>query len=87
VHEYSVRDSRSATWIWHAVCCGIIIPAGWRRTRDTTLYRHLWRSVRSFEGVARLRQRMRDAGFTAVRSETMPGWEHNIVHTLVGTAP
>ena len=87
LHEYSVRDSRTATWIWHAVCWGIIIPAGWRRTRDTTLYRHLWRSVVSFDGVTRLRQRMRDAGFTSVRSETMPGWEHNIVHTLVGKAP
>ena len=87
VHEYSVRDSRGATRIWHAVCWGIIIPAGWWRTRNTTLYRHLWRSVLTFDGAARLRQRMSDAGFTAVGSETMPGWEHNIVHTFVGKAP
>ena len=26
VHDYSVRDSRAATWVWHAVCWGIIIP-------------------------------------------------------------
>jgi ubiquinone/menaquinone biosynthesis C-methylase UbiE len=87
VHEYSVRDSRGATRIWHAVCWGIIIPAGWWLTRNTTLYRHLWRSVLTFDGAARLRQRMSDAGFTAVGSETMPGWEHNIVHTFVGKAP
>ncbi|MGO9695710.1 MAG: class I SAM-dependent methyltransferase [Mycobacterium sp.] len=86
VHEYSVRDSRAATLIWHAVCWGIIIPAGWWRTRDTTLYRHLWRSVLTFDGAARFRRRMRDAGFAGVRSETMPGWERDVVHTFLGEA-
>ena len=55
VHEYSVRDSRPAMWTWNAVCWGIIIPSGWRHTRDTTLYRHLWRSVLTFDGAARFR--------------------------------
>lgn len=87
VHEYSVRDSVAATMIWHAVCWGIIIPSGWRRTRDTTLYRHLWRSVLAFDGAARFQRRVRDAGFSGVRSETMPGWERNVVHTFVGKAP
>ncbi len=87
VHDYSVSDSAAATWVWHAVCWSIIIPAGWWRTRDTTLYRHLWRSVLAFDGATRFRQRLRDAGFTAVHSETMPGWEANIVHTFLGVAP
>ncbi|CQD10066.1 UbiE/COQ5 family methyltransferase [Mycobacterium lentiflavum] len=87
VHEYSVRDSRAATLIWHAVCWGIIIPAGWWRTRDSTLYRHLWRSALTFDGAARFRRRMQDAGFNAVRGETMSGWERNIVHTFLGEAP
>ncbi len=87
VHEYSVRDSRAAIRIWHAVCWAIIIPSGWARTRSTTLYRHLWRSVLSFDGAEQFRQRMSGAGFTAIRSETMPGWEHNIVHTFIGEAP
>lgn len=87
VHEYSVRDSAVATRIWHAVCWGIIIPAGLWRTRSTTLYRHLWRSVLAFDGAAAFRRRMSDAGFGAVRSETMPGWERNIVHTFLGRAP
>ncbi|HTY32992.1 class I SAM-dependent methyltransferase [Mycobacterium sp.] len=86
LHEYSVRDSRAATLIWHAVCWGIIIPAGWWRTRDSTLYRHLWRSVLAFDGAARFRRRLREAGFTGVRSDTMPGWEHNVVHTFLGEA-
>ncbi|CAM3191100.1 ubiquinone biosynthesis methyltransferase UbiE [Mycobacterium intermedium] len=87
VHEYSVRDSAAATRIWHAVCWGIIIPAGWLRTRNTTLYRHLWRSALAFDGAARFRQRLSDAGFDEVHSETMPGWEKDIVHTFVGKAP
>ncbi|OBH23454.1 ubiquinone biosynthesis methyltransferase UbiE [Mycobacterium sp. E1715] len=87
VHEYSVRDSPAATGIWHAVCWGIIIPAGWWRTRDAALYRYLWRSVLEFDGAARFRDRLADAGFTAVHSETMPGWEANIVHTFLADAP
>jgi ubiquinone/menaquinone biosynthesis C-methylase UbiE len=87
VHEYSVRDSRAATLVWHAVCWGIIIPAGWWHTRDTTLYRHLWRSVLAFDGAAQFRSRLCEAGFTAVHSETMPGWEVNVVHTFLGDAP
>jgi ubiquinone/menaquinone biosynthesis C-methylase UbiE len=87
VHEYSVRDSPAATRIWHAVCWGIIIPAGWLRTRDTVLYRHLWRSVLAFDGAEEFQGRMRGAGFTDVRGETVPGWERNIVHTFVATVP
>ncbi len=87
VHEYSVRDSPAATRIWHAVCWGIIIPSGWWRTRDTTLYRYLWRSVLEFDGAARFRGRLADAGFAGVHSETMPGWEANIVHTFLADAP
>lgn len=86
VHEYSVRDSHAATLTWHAVCWGIIVPAGWWRTRDTTLYRHLWRSVLAFDGVTQFRRRMREAGFAAVRSETVPGWERNVVHLFLGEA-
>ncbi|BBX66111.1 ubiquinone/menaquinone biosynthesis methyltransferase [Mycobacterium saskatchewanense] len=87
VHEYSVRDSRAATAIWHAVCWSIIIPAGWLRTRDTALYRYLWRSVLTFDGAERFRRRLADAGFAAVHSETVPGWEANIVHTFLADAP
>jgi ubiquinone/menaquinone biosynthesis C-methylase UbiE len=87
VHEYSVRDSRAAVLVWHAVCWGIIIPAGWRHTRDTTLYQHLWRSVLAFDGASQFRNRLREAGFTAVHSETVPGWQRKIVHTFLADAP
>jgi ubiquinone/menaquinone biosynthesis C-methylase UbiE len=87
VHEYSVRDSRYATAIWNAVCWAIIIPSGWRQTGDTALYRHLWRSVLAFDGAAGFRRRLADAGFSAVHSETMPGWQRNIVHTFLADEP
>lgn len=86
VHEYSVRDSKAAQAIWNAVCWGIIIPAGWRQTGDSTLYRHLWRSVGSFDGAAEFQRRLVAAGFSGVHSETMPGWQRNIVHTFLGEA-
>lgn len=87
VHEYSVRDSVAAQAIWNAVCWGIIIPAGLWQTRDTALYRHLWRSVNSFDGAADFQRRLVSAGFAGVHSETMPGWQRNIVHTFLGEAP
>jgi len=86
VHEYSVQDSKVAQAIWNAVCWAIIIPAGWRQTGDSTLYRHLWRSVNSFDGAAEFQRRMAAAGFSGVHSETMPGWQRNIVHTFLGEA-
>ena len=87
LHEYSVRDSRAAQAIWNAVCWGIIIPAGWRKTGDSTLYRHLWRSVNTFDGAAEFQRRLVAAGFSGVHSETMPGWQRGIVHTFIGEAP
>lgn len=87
VHEYSVRDSRVATATWHAVSWGIIIPLAWRRTRDVRLYRHLWRSVAAFDGADAFRNRLAAAGFTSVHSETVPGWQRDIVHTFLADAP
>ena len=87
VHEYSVKDSKTAQAIWNAVCWGVIIPAGWRQTGDSTLYRHLWRSVNDFDGAADFQRRLAAAGFTGVHSETMPGWQRDIVHTFLAGAP
>ena len=87
LHEYSVADSRLATAIWNVVCAAVIIPMGWYQTRDATLYRHLRRSVTTFDGAAALRNRLRAAGFASTLSETVPGWQHNVVHTFLADAP
>lgn len=85
LHEYSVADSPRARLSWHAVCWGIIVPLGRMTTGETALYRHLWRSVNTFDGIGRLRDRVRGAGFDAVHSETMTGWQNGVVHTVLGT--
>lgn len=87
VHEYSVRDSWRTRLVWHAVCAAIIIPAGRLLGGDATLYRYLRGSVDGFDGAARFRQRLRDAGFTGVQGETVPGWQRGIVHTFLATRP
>ena len=87
VHAYSVADPNAAQAVRPAVCWAIIIPAGRRQTGDSTLYRHLWRSVNTFDGAADFQRRLVAAGFSGVHSETMPGWQRNIVHTFLGDAP
>jgi ubiquinone/menaquinone biosynthesis C-methylase UbiE len=87
VHEYSVRDSKLATVVWNAVCAGIIIPSGRLRSGDASLYTYLRRSVNRFDGAQAFRNRLHNSGFDAVHSETMPGWQRNIVHTFLAQAP
>lgn len=87
VHEYSVRGSRRARAVWHAVCWSVIIPLGLLTTGDATLYQHLWRSVATFDDTARFRRRLRDAGFIAVRSATMTGWQRDVTHTFLADRP
>jgi ubiquinone/menaquinone biosynthesis C-methylase UbiE len=87
VHEYSVRDSLLAAAVWNTVCAAIIIPGGRLRSGDAAPYKYLRRSVNGFDGAAAFRDSLRANGFTAVSSETMPGWQRNIVHTFLGEAP
>jgi len=87
VHEYSVADSATARAVWQAVCTAVIVPAGRLLSGDTALYRYLRRSVAGFDGAARFRRRLRDAGFTGVHSETVPGWQRGIVHTFLASRP
>ena len=87
VHEYSVRDSARARAVWRAVCWSVIIPSGRLATGHATLYRYLWRSVEGFDGAKRFRRRLREAGFTGVHSETMTGWQRDVLHTFLATAP
>jgi ubiquinone/menaquinone biosynthesis C-methylase UbiE len=87
VHEYSVRDSRLATAVWNTVCATIIIPSGRLRSGDASLYTYLRHSVNRFDGAQAFRDRMHSNGFEDVRSDTVPGWQRNIVHTFLGRAP
>ncbi|NIL76257.1 class I SAM-dependent methyltransferase [Rhodococcus kyotonensis] len=86
-HEYSVRDSRRAQALWSLVCWAVIIPLGYLATRDATLYKHLWRSVVTFDGATEFTRRMQRAGFTGLGTETMTGWQNGVVHTFLGARP
>ncbi|MDT0300908.1 class I SAM-dependent methyltransferase [Streptomonospora wellingtoniae] len=87
LHEYSVADSPAARGVWSLVCWGVIIPLGRVVTGRSALYRYLWRSVLEFDGAARLRRRMREAGLENVRTLALGGWQRGIVHTFAGTVP
>jgi ubiquinone/menaquinone biosynthesis C-methylase UbiE len=87
VHDYSVADSRRARLVWTGVCWTVIIPAGALVTRDAGLYRYLWDSVRKFDGAREFERRMGRAGFTDLRTHTVPGWQSRIVHTFLGRRP
>lgn len=87
VHDYSVRDSRVATVVWNVVSFAVIIPSGRIKTGDAGLYRYLRTSVNRFDGASAFQQRLRGIGFGSVRSETVPGWQRDIVHTFLATAP
>ena len=87
VHDYSVADSRRARVVWTGVCWAVIIPMGAAVTRDAGLYRYLWDSVRKFDGALEFERRMARAGFTDLRTHTMPGWQSRVVHTWLGRSP
>ena len=87
VHEYSVRDSVRSRLVWTAVCWAVIIPMGVVRTGASDLYRYLWRSVLTFDGVHALTERLRRSGFDDVRVQTVPGWQQHNVHTFLGRRP
>jgi ubiquinone/menaquinone biosynthesis C-methylase UbiE len=87
VQEYSVSGSRPAAFAWTLVCWLVVIPLGWATTRDTTLYRYLWRSVRRFDSVRRFADRLREAGFGDVEASTVLGWQRGILHTFRARTP
>ena len=43
--------------------------------------------VTEFDGASALRNRLRVNGFTGVHSETVHGWQRDVVHTFLADAP
>ncbi len=69
------------------MCWAIIIPLGWMTSRNTRLYRYLWRSVLDMDSTAELEARLRRAGLVDVTTHHARGWQRGIVHTVVGRRP
>jgi ubiquinone/menaquinone biosynthesis C-methylase UbiE len=87
VQEYSTVGNRVAGIVWTAVCWSVVIPLGWLTSRQTRLYRYLWRSVRTFDSVEEFTARLHRAGFVDVGVETVGGWQRGILHTFRASAP
>ena len=87
IHDYSVAGSTRARAVWAAVCHGIIIPLAVVMRSDVPLHRYLYTSVRDFDSVGRICERLLSAGLVDVRHRSYPGWQHGLVHTVAGSAP
>ncbi len=87
LHDYSVAGNTRAKVLWAAVCHGIIIPLAVVKHSDVPLHRYLYTSVRDFDSVQRICERLLSAGLVGVRHRSYPGWQHGLVHTVVGSAP
>ena len=86
-HEYSVADSLWSRVVWNAVSLGVVIPSGLLFSGSSRIYRYLRRSVNEFDGVRAFERRLSRAGFEAVRTEPMDGWQRGIVHSFVARRP
>jgi ubiquinone/menaquinone biosynthesis C-methylase UbiE len=87
VHDYSVAGNTRATLLWAALCHGIIIPLAVVKRSDVTLHRYLYTSVRDFDSVDRICERLRSSGLVDVVHRSYAGWQHGLVHTVAGSAP
>ena len=80
VHDYSVAGSTRAKVIWAAVCHGVIIPLAALKRSDVPLHRYLYTSVRDFDSVDRIRERLEGAGLVDVKARSYAGWQRGLVH-------
>lgn len=87
VHDYSVAGSRVAQGIWAVVCHAVIIPLARLKRSDVPLHRYLYVSVRDFDSVQQICERMQMVGLVDVRHRTYAGWQSGMVHTVLGVAP
>lgn len=87
VHDYSVAGSRRARAVWVAVCHGIIIPLAAVKRSDVPLHRYLYTSVRDFDSVTQVCDRLQAAGLGEVAHRSYPGWQNHVVHTFVARSP
>ena len=87
VQEYSVAGSPLASLVWTAVSWAVVIPLSWLTSRQTRLYRYLWRSVQRFDAVQTFTDRLYAAGFVDVEVRTVPGWQQGILHTFRARKP
>ncbi len=86
-HEYSVAGSHWSSLVWRLVTTLIVTPLARVVAGDASLFTYLRRSVLAFDSVAAFERRLRIAGFSAVRTMPMGGWQRGIVHSFLAQRP
>ena len=86
IQDYSVAGRPLSQAAWAAVCHGLIIPLAVLKRSDVPLHRYLYRSVRDFDSVAMMRERLTRAGLGAVEHVRHPGLQGGMVHTVTAVA-
>ncbi len=86
-HEYSVAGSAVSRTVWRAVTNAIVRPAARVLAGDDRLFVHLRDSVLAFDSRAAFERRLYRAGFAAVRTLPMGGWQRGIVHSFLARRP
>lgn len=87
LHEYSVADSWWSKAVWNAVSRTVIGPMGQLATGNARMWSYLRESVNDFDGVQALEARLARAGFEAIETRPMNGWQRGIVHSFVARRP
>ena len=87
VQDYSVAGRPLARAAWAAVCHGVIIPLAVFKRSDVPLHRYLYRSVRDFDSVEVMTERLTRAGLRGAEHVTHGGLQGAMVHTVSAVAP
>ena len=86
-HEYSVAGSAVSRTVWRVVTNAIVRPAARIAAGDSGLFTYLRDSVLAFDSRAAFERRLYRAGFAAVRTLPMSGWQRGIVHSFLARRP
>lgn len=84
--DYSVAGRPMDRAVWAVVCHGVIIPMAAVKGSDVPLHRYLYRSVRDFDSVPTMVQRLTRAGLRDVEHVRHSGWQRGMVHTVAAVA-
>ena len=86
-HEYSVAGSAVSRTVWRTVTNTVVRPTARVVAGDDRLFVHLRDSVLAFDSRDAFERRLYRAGFAAVRTLPMGGWQRGIVHSFLARRP
>ena len=87
LQDYSVAGRPLAGALWAGICHAVIIPLAVVNRSDVPLHRYLYRSVRDFDSVEVIHDRLTRAGLSQPEHVRHSGWQRSMVHTVTAVAP